>query len=369
MGRLPRVGVLAVTSALPDHELPQARAKQFARSFFADDFAGADSGEGADAGELERLLKTYDNAGVENRRLGRPIEWLEQPRSFAEKNAAYCEQAVQLATQAGTAALAKAGIDRREYGAIIFASSTGLSTPSLDARLIQTLDLPRTIARLPLWGLGCGGGGAGLARARALALGLGKPVLVIACELCSLTFVHGDRRKSNLIAVALFGDGAAATVVAPEPHWRPQHPGHGPELLSGYARILDDSEHVMGWDLEPQGLRVRFAPTIPKIVDDLAREFVNEAASAAGLAADDFRHLVVHPGGRKVLDAWDSALDLDPPRLRYAREVLRDHGNMSSPTVLFVLERFLAETPASGEAGLLLALGPGFCAEGVAFRW
>ncbi|MFO7564319.1 MAG: 3-oxoacyl-[acyl-carrier-protein] synthase III C-terminal domain-containing protein [Enhygromyxa sp.] len=351
-----RVGLLAVQSACPEHRITQAQAKQFARGFFADDF-GPDH---------ERLLETYDNAGVETRYLGRPIDWLEQRRSFPEKNAAYREQALLLSTRAAAAALERAGVDRRELGAIVFASSTGLATPSLDARLVQALELPRSIHRLPLWGLGCGGGGAGLARARALALGLQKPVLVIACELCSLTFVHGDRRKSNLIAVALFGDGAAAAVVGPEPYWRPEL---GPELLGGYARLIDDSEQVMGWDLEDEGLRVRFAPTIPNIVIELAAEMASEAASSVGLSAEALSHLVVHPGGRKVLDAWESALGLDPERLRYAREVLRDHGNMSSPTVLFVLERFLANTPARGEPGLLLALGPGFCAEGVVFRW
>ncbi len=360
-----RVGVVSIASASPAHELPQARAKAFARGFFAHDF-----GAGQGSAELERLLGIYDNAGVETRRVGRPIEWLEHERSFPEKNAAYREQAVELSTRAGAAAIERAGIDPAEYGAIVFTSSTGLSTPSLDARLVQTLGLPRGLHRLPLWGLGCGGGGAGLARARALALGLQKPVLVIACELCSLTFVHGDRRKANLVAVALFGDGAAATVVAPEPHWRPDR---GPELLSGYARLLDDSEDVMGWDLESEGLRVRFAPTIPNIVVERAAEMVDEAAAGVGLRRDELRHLVVHPGGRKVLDAWETALgvssDAGPQGLRYAREVLRDHGNMSSPTVLFVLERFWADTPASGEPGLLLALGPGFCAEGVMFRW
>jgi alkylresorcinol/alkylpyrone synthase len=354
-----RVGVLAVSSASPAHRLPQARAKQFARSFFADDFGEGDA-------ELDRLLETYENAGVENRWIGRPIEWLEQKRSFAEKNEAYREQALLLSARAGAAALERAGIDRHEYGAIVFSSSTGLSTPSLDGQLVQTLELSRSIHRVPLWGLGCGGGGAGLARARALALGLQKPVLLIACELCSMTFVHGDRRKSNLVAVALFGDGAAATVVAPEPWWQPER---GPELLGGYARLIDDSEHIMGWDLEDEGLRVRFAPTIPDIVIELAAEMASDAAQTVGLTADQFQHLVVHPGGRKVLDAWESALGLDRERLRYAREVLRDHGNMSSPTVLFVLERFLAHTPAGGEPGLLLALGPGFCAEGVVFRW
>ena len=190
---------------------------------------------------------------------------------------------------------------------------------------------------------------------------------MIACELCSLTFVHGDRRKANVIAVALFGDGAAACVVAPEPWWSV---GRGPELLANYSYLIDESEHVMGWDVEDQGLRVRFSPTIPAIVEELAAEMVLDAARTARLGEGDaIEHLVVHPGGRKVLDAYESALVLEPEALRHARAVLRDHGNMSSPTVLFVLERFLADTPASGRAGLLLGLGPGFCAEGVVFRW
>ena len=357
-----RVGVLSVATASPEHRLPQAEAKRFAASFFADDFSHSGSQE------LERLLASYDNAGVAERQTGRPLSWIGEPRSLPEKNAAYLEQAELLSTRAGAAALARAGIDRSELGAVVFASSTGLSTPSLDGRLLQTLDLPRTCMRVPMWGLGCAGGGAGLARGLALARGLNAPVLVIACELCSLTFVHGDRRKANLIAVALFGDGAAAAVVAPEPWWRAADP-QGPELLAPYSRLLDASEHVMGWDLEPEGLRVRFAPTIPGIVTEVARDMLEEAAVCSGLDPDEVRHLVVHPGGRKVLDAYEHTLGLEPERLRHAREVLRDHGNMSSPTALFVLERFLADTPAAGEAGLLLALGPGFCAEGVGFRW
>lgn len=355
-----RVGIVGVGSASPAHPLEQARAKQFAAGFFADDFAKGDD-------ETAALLASFDNAGVATRQLGRPIEWLADPRSFPEKNAAYVEQALLLSERAAERAIERSGVPRRELGAIVMATSTGIATPSLDARLVQSLDLPRTIARVPMWGLGCGGGGAALARAAALAQGLGQPVLVIACELCSLTFVHGDRRKANVIAVALFGDGAGACVVAPEPWWSP---AQGPELLCGYSYLIDGSEDVMGWDLEDQGLRVRFAPTIPAIVEQLAAEFVLDAARSAGLREGDaIEQLVVHPGGRKVLDAYERALELEPSVLRHAREVLRDHGNMSSATVLFVLERFLADTPASGRAGLLLALGPGFCAEGAVFRW
>lgn len=357
-----RVGLLGIATASPSCELPQAEAKAFAASFFA---GGAD---GARQARLTRLLDSYDNAGIERRQIAEPLSWLGEARSFADKNDAYVRHALELSRRAGAQAIAAAGIDPEAIGAIVFASSTGIATPSLDARLVQSLGLPRTALRVPLWGLGCAGGGAGLARAATLAAGLERPVLVIACELCSLTFVHGDRRDANLIAVALFGDGAAACVVAPEPTWRPSDP-RGPELLRPYARLIDDSEDVMGWDLEPEGLRVRFAPTIPGIVSELARGMLREAAADIERAPEDLRHLIFHPGGRKVLDAYAQTLDLAPARLEHARAVLRDHGNMSSPTALFVLERFLASTPATGEHGLVLALGPGFCAEGISFRW
>lgn len=356
----PRTGVLAVASATPEHRLAQAQAKQFARSFFGDSVVGHDGHS------VERLLAAFDTAGVETRSLGRPLSWIGEAHEFPHKNAAYVEQALLLSRRCAEAAIERAGVERAELGAIIFATSTGIATPSLDARLVQDLGLARDIARVPLWGLGCAGGGVALARARALANGLGKPVLAIACELCSLTFVHGDRRPSNVIAVALFGDGAAAAVVAPEPWWQP---GRGPELLADVSRLYDDSEALMGWDVEAGGLRVRFSPAIPDFVLEHGHELFDHAAAKVGLAPADFRHLLFHPGGRRVLEVYDQVLGLEPERLRHSRAVLREHGNMSSPTVLFVLERFLADTPACGAPGLLLSLGPGFCAEGVVFRW
>lgn len=315
---------------------------------------------------MERLFGAYDNAGVETRWFSRPLSWLEEPHSLAHKNAAYVDQALLLSQRCASEAIERAGIARSDIGTIVFSTTTGIATPSLDAKLVQMLDLRRDIVRVPMWGLGCAGGGAGLARAHALALARGEPALLIACELCSLTFVHGDRSRANVIAVALFGDGAAATVVAPEPWW---HAERGPELLAGYSRLIDDSEALMGWEVEDDGLRVRFSPHIPEVVIEFGARMFEDAAALIDGHAADFRHLVFHPGGRRVLDAYEQVLGLDPTRLRHSRAVLREFGNMSSPTVLFVLERVLADTPASGELGLLFSLGPGFCAEGVVFRW
>jgi alkylresorcinol/alkylpyrone synthase len=354
-----RIGLLSVASGAPAHELSQDQARRFAGRLFAHDFA--------DEIAFAQLLESFDHAGIRTRQLAVPPEWLQEARSFPEKNEVYVREAVRLSRGVAEQAIVASGIERRDLGAIVFASSTGIATPSLDGRLVQELDLPRTIQRLPIWGLGCAGGSAALFRSLTLARGLGRPVLAVACELCSLTFVHEDRRKANVIAVALFGDGAAACVVAPGPWWTPEE---GPELLAGYSRLLDRSEDVMGWDVDSGGLRVRFAPTIPGVVREHTPDIVRAARAAAGLYdGEPIAHWALHPGGRKVLEAYAVSLGLGEAELHHSRSVLRDHGNMSGPTVLFVLERLLESAEQSNSPGLVLGLGPGFCAEGVVFRW
>ena len=224
--------------------------------------------------------------------------------------------------------------------------------------------MSRATARVPLWGLGCAGGAAGLARAADLVRALERPVLLIASEVCSATFVHGDRSKSNLIATALFGDGAAAVVLAPA-----REGVAGLRVLGSHTQLLDDTAGVMGWTLEAEGLRVRFARSIPDIVRRTVPGFHRAAAGLAGIELAEVEHYVLHPGGARVLAAYEAALAVPRARIETAYQVLRAHGNMSSPTVLFVLERFMRDTPPTGAPGLLLGLGPGFAAEGVVFRW
>ncbi len=258
-------------------------------------------------------------------------------------------------------ALQRAKMSPSDIDAVVLVSTTGIRTPSLDGALMQRLGLPRTAARLPVWGLGCAGGAAGLARAAELVQARGKPVLLVAVEVCSATFVHGDRTKANLIATALFGDGAAAAVLAPA--------RTGLQVVGSASRLLDDSEDVMGWTLVDEGLRVRFARSIPGIVREVVPSFQQEVAASGGLSSKDITEYIVHPGGAKVLDAYADALEVGPEALADAYAVLREHGNMSSPTVLFVLERFLARAPAQAHDALVLGLGPGFSAEGVLARW
>ncbi len=349
MSRVP-AAVLAVATASAPHRLPQAEVRGFARRFFAGDFP-----------RLDRLLPAFDNSGIAERQMASPIEWFDHPHSFAEKNEVYRRCALDMSTRAGQEALARSGVKAEELAALVFVSTTGIATPSLDSHLVQLLGMSRSAARVPLWGLGCAGGAAGLARAADLVRAFDRPVLLIAAEVCSATFIHGDRSKANLIATALFGDGAAAVVLAPR--------DEGFRVLASRSHLIDDSADIMGWTLEAEGLRVRFARSIPDVVRRTVPGFKRASAAAAGLDPEAIEHLVVHPGGAKVLAAYEQALDVPRARMETAHEVLRDHGNMSSPTLLFVLEKFMRTVPPTDEAGLAIGLGPGFAAESVVFRW
>lgn len=342
--------VLAVGTASPRHEVAQSETKAFAKHFF-----------GGSLRALDRLLAAFDNTRIERRQLVRPMSWYAEPHPFHEKNAVYCDAALDLSTRAAEQALARAGLAPSDVDAIVFVSTTGIRTPSIDGALIERLGLRRNTVRLPVWGLGCAGGAAGLARAAELVLARGKPVLLVATEICSATFVHGDRSKANLIATALFGDGAAAAVLAPGER--------GLGVVGSVSHLLEDSEDVMGWTVVEEGLRVRFARSIPAIVRSVVPQMRGRAAAAVGVSPETLSRFVLHPGGAKVLEAYEEVLGVDAGALGSAYEVLREHGNMSSPTVLFVLERFLSVPPTTDEHGLVLGLGPGFSAEGVVVRW
>jgi alkylresorcinol/alkylpyrone synthase len=342
--------ILSVGTASPPHEVHQSETKAFASNFFAGSLKA-----------LDRLLPAFDNTRIERRQLVRPIDWYAEPHGWVDKNAVYVEAAIALSVRAAEQALARAHLSASDIDAVVFVSTTGIRTPSIDGVLIERLGLRRVVVRLPIWGLGCAGGAAGIARAAELVQARGKPVLLVATEICSATFVHGDRTRSNLIATALFGDGAAAAVLAPG--------SSGLAVTGSVSRLLEDSEDVMGWTVVEEGLRVRFARSIPAIVRDVVPQMRQQAADVSGCSPDAFSRFVLHPGGAKVLEAYQEALGVDAETLAPAYDVLREHGNMSSPTVLFVLERMLRAAPAGEARGLLLGLGPGFSAEGVMLQW
>lgn len=351
--------VLSVATAQPAHTLAQSEAREFSRALFARAHA-----------DIERLLEVFGNTRIDERRIAAPIAWLARERPFEERNALYIDAALALAERAAREALDRAAVTPAEVDHLLFVSTTGIATPSLDARLMNRIAFSPHMARTPIWGLGCAGGAAGIARAAEWAsLRPGATVLLVSVELCSLTFQAGDLSKSNLIATSLFADGAAALVMRGDgAHGGARRPG--PRVIAARSTLFPDTEEIMGWEVNVAGLKVIFSRDIPSIVRELVHENAAAFLAERGLALGDIAHIVAHPGGAKVMAAYEDAFGLAPAAMRHAREVLRTAGNMSSPTVLFVLDRFLDDPSVRhGDWGLLTALGPGFSSELVLLRW
>jgi alkylresorcinol/alkylpyrone synthase len=345
--------ILAVGTALPKFCFEQADVRALIKGLFNDGFR-----------DFDRLLAVFDNGHVQARYLSAPLEWFKTNHTWQERNEIYVRTATDLGERAATIVLERSGVKAHDFGAIFFVSTTGLATPSLDSWLIKRLNLSRHIARIPIWGLGCAGGAAGLNRASEFVRATGKPALLVAVELSSLTFQANDVSRPNLIATSLFADGAAAVVIAPEGS------GSGPSIVGGSSTLWDDTEDVMGWVVTNTGLQVTLSKSVPNVVEKHIRKDVEMACANHGLNLEQLKHFVTHPGGEKVMEAFRNALELPASAMDDAREILELHGNMSSPTVLFALERFLQRWPElpHGEYGLLTAMGPGFSAEHVLFR-
>jgi alkylresorcinol/alkylpyrone synthase len=335
--------ILSVATAVPRFRLDQDEVAALAPRLFD-----------RQRSEIDRLMPVFENAGIATRYSCVPVDWYLAPHGWKERNALYLDNAVELLCGAATEALAQSGRRPRDIAAVVVVSTTGIATPSLDALIMNRFGLPTDIMRLPIFGLGCAGGVVGLSHAANLARTLPEgDVLFLAVELCALTFRHGDISKSNIIAAALFGDGATAMVIG-----RPGSPGL--RLGAAGMKTWPDSLDVMGWHVEDDGLGVLFSRDIPSLVREDLRPAADEFLAGCGLSRRDLAGLVCHPGGVKVLDALEAAFDLAPGSMQAAREVLRDYGNMSAVTVLFVLRRMMEQ----GLAGrhLMTALGPGFSA-------
>lgn len=313
-----------------------------------------DAALGPRSREIVRLLPMFGNTGIERRYSCVPIEWYEEPHDWPERNAVYLNSAVDLLERATNDALRRARRRAEEIEAIVVVSTTGIATPSLDALLMERMRLRRTIRRLPIFGLGCAGGVIGLERAATMARAApASLVLFLVVELCALCFRRDDFSKSNIVATALFGDGAAAALISCD--------GEGPAVLGGGEFTWPESLDVMGWDVTAEGLKAIFSRDIPELVTTRLHDVTAGFLSGHGLCLRDVDRFVCHPGGAKVLDALEAAFEIGPERLSQSREVLRDYGNMSAATVMFVLERTLAST-APWRRALLSALGPGFTA-------
>jgi len=353
--------IAGLATAVPEHVLEQEEAQTFASQHF-----------GWPEREAKRMSSVFTHAGVHRRYLGAPLAWLTTHHSFAERNARYQEVASALARAASQAALVDAGMSADDISALIFVSSTGIATPSLDTNLITDLGMRPNVKRMPLWGLGCAGGAAGLARAADWAdVHEGGSVLLVCVELCSLTFIASDQSKRNLIGAALFGDGAAAVIVCGESSSKCRSRRLVATVMGSHSHLFPDSRDIMGWDVREEGLGVIFSRDIPSLVEREMAGQIKQLLEENSLTRDDLDLFIAHPGGAKVLTAYQRALACPPDWLTDAAGVLADYGNMSSPTVLFVLARTLAhssdEHPHPRNAALA-ALGPGFCCEQVLLR-
>lgn len=345
----------AIASATPRHIIRQKDVVHRVRALFGDRRL-----------DIERLLPAFGNAGIETRHSCVPIEWFLTPSTWKGRNALFVDNAVDLLAEAAEACLAQAGLPIDDVDGLVTVSTTGVATPSLDALLMERLPFRRDVARLPIFGLGCAGGVLGLSRAAALAQGLsqagrGSRVLCLVVELCTLTFRANDRSKSNVIASALFGDGAAAVLLEAPVAGR----GARAAAATGSLKLGAQGEHtwpnsldVMGWEVEDDGLGVLFSRDIPALIRERMGPAVDSFLTRHGFSRGDIDGYVCHPGGAKVVGALEDVFGLSQGKLREARAVLRDFGNMSAVTVLFVLERMRR----SGMRGryLMTALGPGF---------
>lgn len=337
------VGIQGIGTAVPEHVVDQRMVRSTVERVF-----------GGRVADLDRLLSVFEHDHIHTRRFVCDPAWYAEDHGFAQTNHVYASTAADLAERAARAACQ--GIDQ-EIAAVVVVSTTGIMTPSLDATLIQRLGLSPHTLRIPIFGLGCAGGVAGLARAADLSRACnGAPVLFVAVEICSVTFRQSDTRTSNIVASSIFGDGAAAVVVSAQPHTV--------ALGSGISTLFSDTSDIMGWDVTNEGLSVRFSRDIPSFVRSHIPDVLSHAYRQWGVTADDVSAIIAHPGGAKVLDAYAEAASMPTETFAHAREVLRTYGNMSSASVLFVLDRWYND-PNRQQRGyaVMAALGPGFSSE------
>lgn len=316
-------------------------------------------------------MRFASTAGVDERNLALPLARYPELTSFTEANNAYIEVATELGERAILSALDAAGIEPREVDAIVVVSSTGMAVPTIDARLISTVGFRPDVKRIPLFGLGCVAGAAGMARVHDYLRGFpGDVAVLLSVELCSLTLQRDDVSIPALIGVCLFGDGAAA-VVATGADRIPQ--GHNefrqPQVVATRSRVIPDTIGVMGWDISSDGFGLVMGREVPQMADDYLRDEVDDFLAENGLSIADISAWVCHPGGPKVLDSIENALDLPPEAVAHSRNSMREHGNISSVSVLDVLRRTVADPPADGSFGVMIAMGPGFSFELLLLRW
>ena len=315
---------------------------------------------------LDRLEAIHRNVLVGGRHLALPMEEYQELKTWGDANDAWIQVAQEVGEVAIRKALEQAGLSVDDVDALIFVTVTGVATPSIDARLMNRLHLPSRVKRMPIFGLGCVAGTAGVARAADYVRAFPDHVAVLlSVELCSLTLQREDLSIPNLIASGLFGDGAAAAILVGA-----NRQASGPEVVASRSVFYPDTENVMGWDISQSGFKIVLSADVPAVVKRFLARDVDHFLEEHGLSRSDISSWVSHPGGPKVLTAMQEALDLPEGALDVTWNSLRTVGNLSSTSVLMVLEDTMRDhRPAPGSMGMMLAMGPGFCSELVLLKW
>lgn len=333
--------LISLASAVPPYRLMQTDAAEAARSAFASRFP--------DFGRISRVFRT---TGIEARHIVRPLEWYMKPMGWPERMAAYLEGAQDLFVAAASRALVAAGCDAHEVDTVVTVSSTGIATPSLESHVAKRLGFRPDVERVPVFGLGCAGGVNGMAIAGRLAQSRpGSTVLMVAVEICSTAFRLDKLTKANMVATALFSDGAAACVLRSGDDGLARIEGAG-------QHMWPDTLNIMGWTIDPEGLGVVFDRDIPPFAHKNVGPTVDGILGRLGIDRGSVDRFACHPGGAKVIAALEQTLHLDQGALDHERVILSEFGNMSAPTVMFVLERVIAA--GLPERTVMTALGPGF---------
>lgn len=356
MSTPPAPAVCAVATALPPHYASQSELAAALKRLWSTQHYNVE--------RFEQLLQAVQ---VDGRYLALPTDAYFELDTFARCNDRWIECAQALGERVCRDVLAQAQLMPDQIDHIFFTTVTGIATPSIDARLVNRIGLRSDIKRTPLFGLGCVAGAAGLARVGDYLRAFPRQrSLLVSVELCSLTLQRQDLSVANVIASGLFGDGAAAVLVCGAEHAT----AGAPRIVDSHAVLYPDTERVMGWDLVDTGFKIVLSAQVPELVRMHVRKDVDAFLQRHGLRRGDITHWIVHSGGPKVLEALSDALELDAGALDRSWCSLRQVGNLSSASVLFVLRSFLQEAQAQpGDLGVVMAMGPAFCSEMVLLRW
>jgi alkylresorcinol/alkylpyrone synthase len=356
--------IASIGTAFPPHRYPQSVITEALNARMQDKLETP--------GIMNRL---HSNCGVDYRHIMYPLEMLGTITSFGSANDLWIKGALQLGQQAIQKALDQVGLEPTDISAIFFTSVTGIACPSIDARLVNLMGFPKNIKRTPIFGLGCVAGAAGISRATDYLRAFpGQYAILLSVELCSLTWQENDFSMANIVASGLFGDGAAAVVLAGEdtPHARKPTSVEEPcpRVVDTRSTFYPDTEHIMGWNIDHNGFNIVLSADVPELVTNELRRTVEEFLDDNELSMSHICSYILHTGGPKVLKAIESSLSLAPHALSSSWNSLRQRGNLSSASVLTVMQDFLLNRPGSpGCYSIMGAMGPAFCSELLLLQW